>query len=147
MNMMTNHNEQGFTLVEVLISMTIFAFGVLAVINMQMLSASMNFKARGMTEAVIIAQSKVEELSALPYSDAALQDTNGDGLAGFTIIKEDVDAGNADQSDNTDAPYLLFWNVADDEPMANTKKIRVIVRWNVKGVTSNFEIEMMKTNS
>ena len=144
--MMAHRNKNGFTLIEVLVSMSIFSFGILAVINMQLLSASMNYKARGMTEAVIIAQSKIEELSGLPYSDPELVDTDGDGLAGFNILKEDVDDTNADQ--NLLGPrYSLFWNVADDEPMNNTKKIRVIVRWNVDGVTSNFEIQMMKTNS
>lgn len=144
--MMINQNEKGFTLIEVLISMTIFSFGVLAIINMQLLSASINVKARGMTEAVIFAQNKIEELSALSYDDDLLKDSDTNGLADFDIIKEDVDATNADHTDLIDPRYSLFWNVADDEPMPNTKKIRVVVRWRLKGVWSSFELQMMKTN-
>jgi type IV pilus modification protein PilV len=139
-------NQKGFTLIEVLISMTIFSFGILAIINMQLLSASINNKARGMTEGVIIAQNKIEELSTLSYDHDLLKDTNTNGLAGFNNNKEDVDDTNADHSDDTNAPYFLFWNVVEDVPMPNTKKIRVVVRWNLKGVSSNFEIQMMKTN-
>jgi prepilin-type N-terminal cleavage/methylation domain-containing protein len=143
---MKSYAEKGFTLVEVLVSMTIFSFGILAVINMQLLSASINIKARGMTEGVIAAQNLIEALSLLPYDDALLVDSNDNGLAGFTNQKEAVDVDNADHSDLSDPRYSLFWNVVDDLPFAETKTIRVVVRWDEKGVTSNFEIQMMKTN-
>ncbi|MBE0502087.1 MAG: hypothetical protein IBX47_11685, partial [Desulfuromonadales bacterium] len=82
----------------------------------------------------------------LPYDDALLADTNNNGDAGFTNQKEAVDADNADHNDLTDPRYSLFWNVVDDVPFAGTKTIRVVVRWDEKGVTSNFEVQMMKAN-
>ncbi|MBE0501457.1 MAG: prepilin-type N-terminal cleavage/methylation domain-containing protein [Desulfuromonadales bacterium] len=125
--MMRNCSEKGFTLVEVLVSMTIFSFGILAVINMQLLSASINIKARGMTEGVIAAQNKIEELSTLDYGH------------------DDLKAGVAHA--DSDGRYTLSWTVVDDEPMVNSKTIRVVVSWDLKGVTSNFELQMMKTKS
>lgn len=142
---MANRNEKGFTLLEVLVSMVIFSFGILGVLNMQLLSTTMNVKSRGMTEGVIAAQNKIEELSALDYDNALLLETVLDGVAGFNNTKEQV-IDNADQSDLTDPRYELYWNVANNVPFPNTKKIRVVVRWLQKGVASTFEIYMTKTD-
>jgi prepilin-type N-terminal cleavage/methylation domain-containing protein len=150
---MVKRNEQGFTLVEVLISLAIFAFGILAVINMQLLSTSINVKSRGMTEGIVTAQNKIEELSALPYTDALLTDrttganVGGIGAAGLDDFPAtDADVDNADHSDFTAPRYSIFWNVEDDTPFTDTKTIRVIVRWVDKGVFQNFSIDMVKSN-
>ena len=58
---MLRYDERGFTLVEVLVAMVIFAIGILAVINMQYVSSRTNLKSRLITEAAVVAQGKVEE--------------------------------------------------------------------------------------
>lgn len=145
--------EHGFTLVEVLISLLIFAFGILAVINMQLISTSYNVKSRGMTEGIIIAQNKIEELSSLPYTNADLTDrTTGANVGGIGSLglndfpTNDVVANNADHTDATDPKYTIYWNVQDDAPFTDTKLIRVIVRWQDKGVFYNFPIDMVKSD-
>ena len=145
---MINHGEQGFTLVEVLISMAIFAFGILAVINMQLLSASINVKSRGMTEGIVVAQNKIEELQSLPFDDAELADTDTNGALGLDVFPPtDGDADNADHTEpGTNPRYTLFWNVEDNMPFNGTKTVRVIVRWNEKGVFQNFSIDMVKSD-
>ena len=145
---MMKRGEQGFTLVEVLISMAIFAFGILAVINMQLLSASINVKSRGMTEGIVIAQNKIEELQSLPFDDADLADTDANGALGLDVFPPtDTDADDADHTEaGTNPRYTLFWNVEDDMPFNGTKTVRVIVRWNDKGVFQNFSIDMVKSD-
>jgi type IV pilus modification protein PilV len=63
-------NVQGFTLIEVLIAMAIFAIGVLAVTSMQMRSISLNTSARLQTEASTLAVDWMERLLVLPYDDS-----------------------------------------------------------------------------
>jgi prepilin-type N-terminal cleavage/methylation domain-containing protein len=148
--MMLNRSEKGFTLIEVLVSMVIFSFGFLAIIKMQILATTINVQARGMTEGVIVAQNKIEELSSLSYTDASLQDGAGDsagaaGLDDFPITPASSD--KADQFDDvTNTRYTTFWNIVDDSPFNGTKTIRVIVRWANKGVFRSFSIDMVKSN-
>lgn len=143
---MVLRNENGFTLSEVLVAMVVFLFGILAVLNMQLVSTATNVKSRGMTEGIIVAQNKIEELSMFPYTNTELNDTDGNGNAGMLIPKENVTAGNADHTDATDPRYTLFWNVADDIPFTDTKTVRVIVFWRDKGINSSFAIEMVKSD-
>ncbi|MGD8671407.1 MAG: type IV pilus modification protein PilV [Desulfobacterales bacterium] len=64
----------GFTLIEVLIAMAIFAIGILAVTTMQMRSINQNASARMQTEATTLAVDWMERLLSLPYEDAWLDE-------------------------------------------------------------------------
>lgn len=121
------HNPGGFTILEVLIAMAIFAIGILGVAKMQLSAVSGNSSARGMTEAATVGQQQIEQLMALPYDDSLLSDTNGDADAGLDEIAA------PDHSAVVDTVYNVLWNVADDQPIQGAKKIRVIVRWQSSG--------------
>lgn len=89
---------QGFTLIEVLIAMAIFAIGILAVTSMQMRSINLNASARMQTEATTLAADWMERLLSLPYEDAWLDEAaspfaaqNGDYAIQWTI-DEDPDS-------------------------------------------------------
>ena len=62
----------GFTLIEVVIAMAIFAIGFLAIANMQIGSINRNASARWATEAGHWAQDQAERLMNLEYNDANL---------------------------------------------------------------------------
>jgi prepilin-type N-terminal cleavage/methylation domain-containing protein len=66
----------GFSLIEVLVAMTIFSIGILAVYSMQIHSIRGNSSARGITENITLASAKVEELMALPYDHVDLSVTS-----------------------------------------------------------------------
>ena len=66
----------GFTLIEVLIGMAIFAIGILAVTTMQIRSINQNASARIQTEATTLAADWMEQLLALPYDDPWLDEAN-----------------------------------------------------------------------
>lgn len=147
---MVARNQNGFTLVEVLVSMAIFAFGILAVINMQLLSSWTNTKSRYMTEGVVVAQGKIEELMGQPYS--SILDDNGNGNSDQTVFLDasldDAGEGVADYSDpgNASTFYNLYWNVREDYPFDGTKTVRVIVRWDEKGLAKTFSLDMLKSD-
>ncbi|MCK4488100.1 MAG: prepilin-type N-terminal cleavage/methylation domain-containing protein [Desulfobacterales bacterium] len=133
------NKEKGFTLLEVLIAISIFSIGILAVGTMQISSIRGNASARTHTEAATWAADRVERLMALPYNHPDLQDTDGDGAAGLNDATEATD-------DNPNPPpregvYTIFWNVADNTPITNTKTITVIVTWNARGANRSVSMQ------
>ena len=129
----TIQKDQGFTLIEVLIAISIFAVGLLAVATMQISAINVNSTAGQMTTRMTWAQDKLEKLIALPYSDPWLQDL-GDPPSG-----EDS-AGNLHQETSDD--YIISWTVTDNTPVPNTKLITVSVTG--RGKTSR--VTSMKSN-
>ena len=77
-------NEEGFTLLEVILAICIFTVGIMAVASMQMSTINLNSSALVLTEALNVAQDKMEELIGLPVTDPQLDDVNGDGDAGLS---------------------------------------------------------------
>ena len=152
--------EQGFTLIEILIAITVFAIGILAVGKMQITAIQGNSRANHLTEAVTLAQSKIEELISLNYNDPLLddgdldgtnQDADDDGIddGGNDFGLNDNTVGSADGTDQYHTPgnnlqYNIFWNIAPDEPTTDTKIVRVIVTWSHGGLTRNVSFDAVK---
>ena len=67
-------NKKGFTLIEVLIGLTILAVGLLVIAGMQMTSIKGGSFSHHVSQATILAQDKIEELKNLPYSMLTSQD-------------------------------------------------------------------------
>jgi len=61
--------QTGFTILEVMVAISILAIGLLAVFSGQNMAIQANNRANRLTEAMTLAQDKVEELLALPYDD------------------------------------------------------------------------------
>ncbi len=61
--------NRGFTLLEVMVAMSIMAIGLVAVFQMQSQSISMSTEARFQTTASFLAQSKMADLEALSVLD------------------------------------------------------------------------------
>ncbi len=63
--------QQGYSIIEVMISLAIFAIGILGVATLQILATNGNTTARKCSEASEIAQGQIESLMAMPYSSVA----------------------------------------------------------------------------
>jgi type IV pilus assembly protein PilV len=120
--------EEGFTLIEVLIAITIFAVGLLAVAAMQNSAILMNSKAGKLTNLSTWGMDKIEELSALPYTDPWLE-TAGNPPGNDS-------AGNTHQEVSGD--YTISWTVIDDNPLPGTKNIRVTITGRGKTAVISF---------
>lgn len=165
-------NENGFTLIEVMIAMVILAIGLLGVAKMSLTAIQGNSSARGFSEATVFGQNKMEDLISLDYTDPGLSDADGDGTGQDTsadggvvngIDNDDegvaVD-GNANfglddlvapdgselKTGATNTQYTISWNIAIDRPATHAKHIKVYVQWNDKGVTRTFSIDRIKAN-
>jgi prepilin-type N-terminal cleavage/methylation domain-containing protein len=114
--------ENGFTLLEVIVAISILTIGILAVASMQISSIRGNSFAGGVTEGTTWAGDQVERLMALPY-----------------------DHNDLDQAQNphqaTEGKYTINWNVTDDTPMTNTKTINVTVTWTDHGVQKTVSLQ------
>jgi len=111
--------EDGFTLIEILIALTIFAVGLLAVAAMQTSAIKVNSTAGKLTNLSTWGMDKIEELSALPYSDPLLDS-----------------AGNPHQEVSGD--YTISWTVVDDNPVISTKNITITVTGRGKTASISF---------
>ncbi|MCD6321462.1 MAG: prepilin-type N-terminal cleavage/methylation domain-containing protein [Clostridiales bacterium] len=80
MNKKIKKNQSGFTLIEILIAVTVFAIGILGVAIMQLSAIKGNSYASHLSEASTITQNKIEELILLNYDNHVLFDDDGDGV-------------------------------------------------------------------
>ncbi len=108
--------RRGFTLIEVMVAMGILAFGLLAMLVMQIYALQFGRSGLHTTRAGVLAQDRMELLQRLPWSDPQLTAT-----AGFTapaaIPNPDADGQS----------YNLARRVSDLAP--NLKAIDVRVTW------------------
>jgi hypothetical protein len=154
----TVSSSRGFSLLEVLLGITVFMIGMLGVTALNISSLKSSTFAGNMSEAVILAGDKIEELMALDFDDADLDDspspnddgTNqdllpagpppGDGIdddgGNFGLDDTGTGAGEADHWElgvGKNGMYNVYWNVAVGEPMPDkTKTVNVIVEWFIK---------------
>jgi type IV pilus modification protein PilV len=98
----------GFTLIEVLIAIAIFAIGILAIAGLQIKSINLNSAARLQSEATTAAVDCMERLMSLPYEHP------------------DLDESTGTQQYQTGA-YTVFWSVTDESPISWCKTIAVWV--------------------
>ncbi len=143
--------EQGFTILEVLVAISILTLGLLAIASMQGSALNGNAQAGAVTGAVAVAADRVEKLAALPLDAAELSDADGDGAEGLGDTGFDNDPSTPSDADFADLgvqsgrlTYDVYWNVAEDEPKQGNKKIQVIVTWNWKGRQKNFSITSIR---
>ncbi len=81
-------NAEGYTLIEILIAITILSVGLLAVATMQISAIRVNDTARRMTRRATLAQDKLEYLMSLEYTHAVLTSgshSDGSAPSGYTI--------------------------------------------------------------
>ena len=131
--------NQGLTIIEILAAIAILAFGLLAIATMQASSIKGNSQAIDTTEAMTLAQDKVEEFMRLAYDHADLGDDDADGTVGLN------DTTTADGSEvAVDPRYTVYWNIAENQPVNNVKTVRVIVVWTYRGTQKTATVEFMK---
>ena len=111
-------NDAGFTIIEVVIAISILAVGLLGVAAMQTSAIQVNSAAGRMTTRMNWAQDRMEELKAMPFSDPWLEAAgNPPGVDS---------AGNTHEQTTSDG-YAVRWDVDEGEPVLNTKRIVVTV--------------------
>jgi type IV pilus modification protein PilV len=97
-------NQGGFTILEVLIAVSVFSFALLALAQMQIMAIQTNATSQQRTTAITLAQDKMEILKRLPYT----QISTGNDVSGL---------------------FARSWNVQNDFPSSGMKTINLTVSW------------------
>ncbi|MEA3386754.1 MAG: prepilin-type N-terminal cleavage/methylation domain-containing protein [Thermodesulfobacteriota bacterium] len=150
---MNKNDEKGFSLIEILIAITVFAIGILAVGEMQIHAIVGNSDAAWRSSANSITVSFLEEFRRMPFNDAMLKDINTNGIPGLDdgqvtsgalsspssaehrfngTIGPTYHLNNGYLVDAIGRQYQVFWNVADNTMPSGevaSKVIRLFVYW------------------
>jgi len=145
--MKKSREKKGFSLLELLVALSILTIGLLGVIPLAITTIRLNNYQNQMLHARLLAERQAEVLRGLSFSDPSLADdgdtTDLDNINvpdhSFTVTEENI-------------TYTVAWNVADNVNGQGVKTIRIIVFWNdprrptirrtysVTLVRSNYEI-------
>lgn len=118
----TGKNPRGFSLLEVLLGITVFMIGMLGVTALNISSLKSTTFSGNMSDAVIIAGDRLEKLMAINDFE------HGDLTAG--------DHNDPDNPIGRNGMYTVSWNVVDDDPLPErTKTVTVTVEWDIKDTT------------
>ena len=132
-------NEKGFTLLEILIAITILSVGLLALAEMTVYVIRSNTVGNKITKATVLAQDKLEKLKNLSYTNAQLDDTDSNTADVSTNIHSNTalftspdhtDTCNSSCSVTISQTPQRVWNVAANTPASGMKTVTVIVGWN-----------------
>ena len=139
-------NQNAFSLIEVLVAIAIFSIVMLAVGSLQVNSMNLNASSRRLTEATALASERMERLLTLPYNHSDLIDSqnegeNGRGENGLGFIGEN---GNEADFQEPVGIYNIFWNIAENRLINDTKTIRVIVVYNNRGEQRQVVLQHIK---
>lgn len=118
--------NDGFTILEVVMAVSIFAIGILGVAALQTAAIKTISSSNYMTTGTTNAQDKVEELMELSFSDA------------------DLSIGDHTEQ-NPPSGYTITWNVAANT--ATSKSVTVRSAWqNVNGMSVTSQLNFIKYN-
>ena len=113
--------RNGFTLIEIILSIAIIAIGMFAVMSLIIIVIKGNSLSERMTTATTLAQDKMEEFKRMGYD-------------------------NIDDDSGTDTAYNVdyYWEaIVDlDTPITNTMTVTVDVYWSPGTTTSTHKVEL-----
>jgi prepilin-type N-terminal cleavage/methylation domain-containing protein len=111
--------ERGFSLVEALVTLVIFGIGTVALLQLAPRATQFSNRGRLLSEATNLAQAKVEELRALPTTDADL-------AAGVHV----------DPESPIEDRFERRWEVIENDPIEGMRRVEMRVRFPTQSADS-----------
>jgi type IV pilus assembly protein PilV len=152
-----NSKESGFTLLEVLVGISILAIGMLAVAQMQITAIEGIDKSDESAIALNLAQREMERIINMDYFDATLTDSPGNNGDLYSTANTDFQ-DCVDSTGTTGAPageclddpalYNLIYNIKNNTtgvPPTPYKEVVLIVQWKRKGKTYTRTLTFVKS--
>lgn len=136
--------SKGFTLIEVLMATSLLGFALVVMFGYHTQAVTANKHARAITDCTYLAQSKIERLISLPWTEASgrpsdLEDGDGSGGTWDPLYHPNSGStpsvvsglGSSDTSFGNPAKYYLTWEVDTMDSSADTW-VRLRVRCTYK---------------
>ncbi len=118
-------NERGFSLIEMMIAMTVLGVGILSLAGLFPMAMRQVAQSDLESKATFHAQAKLEELKRFSWEE--LTSTAG--------------------TDTIDASYARNWDVQEDVPATGMKQVRVTVTWTDKQGPRNVSLSSFLSDS
>jgi len=112
--------SDGFTLIEIMITLVILSIGLLSLAGLQVSAIKGNANSKRMTTAVSIAEKKIEQIKNIPYTDI-----QSESAQQFTVERVN---------------FTQQVTVTANNPLQNTKKIDITVSW--KGGSKSYTVPL-----
>ena len=132
--------RKGFTLIEVMVATSLLGFALVVMFGYHAQAVTSNKHARAITDCTYLAQSKIEQLISLPWTEASGRPSalaDGDGAGGEWGALYHPNAGSSPTAVNgrgttealfgNPAKYFLTWEI-DSMDSVNDTWIRMRVR-------------------
>ena len=131
--------SSGFTMVEILIALSLLAIGLLSLAAMQLTAMQYGSRGRHLTKAAAVAEARMEMLMRTRWTDPDLAPT-----AWTTpIVTNEVVQGPSTVNEQA---YATSWQIADVDP-GRTRSIDVRVQWTERNrPTRQYAISSMRFN-
>jgi prepilin-type N-terminal cleavage/methylation domain-containing protein len=118
----TGRRDRGFSLVEMMLAMTVLGIGLLSIAQIIPLALAGTTQARVRTQAVQAGQERLDDLMAVEYDSL---------LAG--TFSETVDG------------YSVTWTISDDVPVPGSKRIDLVASWVTLKGTQTVELTTLRS--
>ena len=123
-----NRNEDGFSLLEVMIAAAILAVGLLTIALAQVSALRMGSRSKHLSEAIYLAQEQVETFKAMNANDLTFSTAGTfDDAAGYLYAGGDGSSPPGDSDDQTH--YTRSWTIEPGQPSAGLTRITIEVDW------------------
>lgn len=127
--------QQGFTLLEVFVSITILAISIVAITRMFGVGTRMSIAAEEQTLATILARSKMSEVLLLEQMDEGDSDSGSfkefGGDYRYEVKIEEIELNFLEEPDlNFDTATAASAANGEEEPNFKTFHVTVMVKWN-----------------
>ena len=127
-------SESGYTLVEVMIAMTILGIGLMSIAVAQLTAMKMSSRSRNLQQAMFLAREQMDSFEALLPGAAVLQ-ANGVIADPANPIQVGRDAGDATR-------YTRTTTVTANNPSVNLALVRVTVSWNSVNTVGTNQVQL-----
>jgi len=133
-----NLRQEGFTLIEILVALTLMAIAILSFSLTTMGVIRGHVSSRNLTAAVHLAQDKLEQFQALPLASPVCPSIHLSSCAGS---EQELNSLGT-----TEPPGVLFhrgWEVWPDLPEPGLAKIEVAVSWTERLYTHRYVLSTL----
>ena len=118
----------GFTLIELVVALLVFAVGIVGILRMHQASVQANSYNMQLTEAVAIAQNQLETLHGLAFTSTSMTV----GVHGTNIIPSP-----------RNVPYSLSWTVINPGALFPIRTIALSVTWQDKNIPHQVDMNVI----